>query len=104
MKTPGIDRVPFIVLRHCEDILEPYLLWFFDTSLKFQYVPSLWKVINVVAAPKPNGDLPIAKGYRPISLLSCLSKTFENIVTTRLTYFLESNQLLSSAQFGFCRG
>ena len=103
-KTPCIDRIPFIVLRRCEDILELYLLRFFDASLKFQYVPSLWKVANVVAVPKPNGDLSTAKGYRPISLLSCLSKTLENIVTTRLTYFLERNHLLSSAQFGFRRG
>ena len=103
-KAPGIDRIPFIVLRHCEDILEPYLIRFFNASLQIQYVPSLWKVANVVAVPKPNGDLTQAKGYRPISLLSCLSKTLENIVTARLTYILEHNQCLSSAQFGFRQG
>ena len=56
-KAPNLDHVPFIVLHHCEDILEPYLVWFFNASLQIQYVPSLWKVANVVTVPKPNGCL-----------------------------------------------
>lgn len=103
-KAPGNDRVPFVVLRQCEDILEPFLMAFFNASLRLRYVPSLWKVANVVAVPKPNGDLSDPKGYRPISLLSCISKTLENIVTARLTHFLERQRCLSSTQFGFRKG
>ena len=43
------------------------------------------------------------KGYRPISLLSCLSKVLEWIVTVRLTYFLETSSTLSETQFGLRR-
>ena len=57
----------------------------------------------VVAVPKPGGDVSLPKAYRPISLLSCLSKVLERIVTVRLTYFLETSSALSETQFGFCR-
>ena len=57
----------------------------------------------VVAVPKPGGDVSLPKGYRPISLLSCLSKVLERIVTDRLTYFLETSCALSETQFGFRR-
>ena len=54
----------------------------------------------VVAIPKPEGDASLRKGYRPISLLSYLSNLLEQIVTNRLTYFLETSSALSETQFG----
>ncbi len=40
--------------------------------------------------------------YHLISLLGCFSKVLEKIVCTRLSDFLEVNNLLSGQQFGFC--
>ena len=102
-KAPGADRVTNACLRECEDILTPYLLPLLSASLHFQSIPSEWKSAMVVAVPKPGGDASSPKGYRPISLLSCLSKVLERIVTDRLTYFLESSYALSETQFGFRR-
>jgi hypothetical protein len=53
--------------------------------------------------------IPIFKGddannvnnYRPISLLPIFSKIIEKIVAKRLGSFLEMNDILSNAQFGF---
>ena len=39
--------------------------------------------------------------YRPISLLSNLSKIFEKIMYKRLEQYLESNNLICNHQFGF---
>ena len=39
--------------------------------------------------------------YRPISLLSSISKILEKIVANRLTNFLHSCNILSECQFGF---
>ena len=39
--------------------------------------------------------------YRPISVLTNLSKIFENIIANRLTSFIEKHNIISSAQFGF---
>ena len=39
--------------------------------------------------------------YRPISLLSVISKIFESIINLHLKNYLESNKLLSDQQYGF---
>ena len=39
--------------------------------------------------------------YRPISLLSCISKILEKLIHTRIYNFLEKNQLFNNFQFGF---
>ena len=39
--------------------------------------------------------------YRPISLLSCYSKIIEKIVCSRLTSFLDTNNLITNSQYGF---
>ena len=100
-KAPGADRVPNGCLRQCESLLTPYLLPLFTASLRLQYVPPEWKSALVVPVPKPDGDLTLPKGYRPISLLPCLAKVLERIVTERLTFFLETSSALSPLQYGF---
>ena len=42
--------------------------------------------------------------FRPISLTSCASKLFERLVLARLTYFVESHNLLTPLQAGFRPG
>ena len=47
-------------------------------------------------------DSPVS--FRPISLISCVSKLFERIILSSLLFFLESNSILSPRQAGFCPG
>ena len=100
-KATGSDRVPNACLRECEAILAPYLLPLFSASLRLQSIPAAWKEAVVVAIPKTGGDASLTKGYRPISLLSCLAKVLERIVTDRLTHLLEHSTALTEHQFGF---
>lgn len=100
-KAPGSDGIPNVCLRQCEDIFRPYLLRLFLASLQHRHVLSVWKLAEVVAVPKPSGEPSSPAGYRPISLLLCISKALERIDTARLTYFLEHHHLLSPVQFGF---
>jgi ribonuclease HI len=51
--------------------------------------------------PKPKKDLSNPLNYRPIALTSCLCKTMERMVNSRLVWFLESNELLTEQQCGF---
>ena len=67
-------------------MLAPYLLQLFSTSLHLQSILVAWKEATVVAVPKPGGDASLPKGYRLVSLLSCLSKVLECIVIDRLTH------------------
>jgi len=64
-------------------------------------MPAAWKhalVLPLRKADKPGHD-PLS--YRPISLTSCLCKIMEKMVTKRLTWYLESNNLLNISQSGF---
>jgi len=50
---------------------------------------------------KPGKDHTIPTSYRPISLLSCLSKLFEKCVLTRIVTYLRLQEGIASHQFGF---
>ena len=46
----------------------------------------------------------IVSNYRPVPLLSILSKVMESIVNPQLANFLERHCLLNTRQYGFRRG
>ena len=54
-----------------------------------------------MAMQKLDSDSSLLKSYRPISLLSCVSKVLERIVTDRVTFHLENRAQISDYQFGF---
>ena len=58
----------------------------------------------VVPLLKNGKDPTSPDSYRPISLTSHMSKVMEVMVTSRLRWFLESNNLLDESQSGFRRG
>ena len=58
------------------------------------------KVSNVIPIPK-GGDVLQCSNYRPISLLSLVSKVLERIVHSQLSDFLFKHSLISRLQFGF---
>ena len=53
---------------------------------------------------KPGKPLPLRHLSAPFSLTSCISKLFERLILSRLTFHLESNHLLSTCQAGFRPG
>lgn len=47
---------------------------------------------------------PNQKGFRSISLASCLMKIFEHLIKTRLEFYIESDFKISKHQFAFRQG
>ena len=66
-------------------------------------MPSMWKVANVIPCYK-KGDKHVPSNYRPISLLSMLSKVMERLIYDAMWNHLDTHQLLSNRQFGFRAG
>ena len=63
--------------------------------------PACWKAASVVPIFKNYGERSESSNYRPISLLTIISKVFESLINKHLISHLESNNLLSDHQYGF---
>ncbi|RPD64529.1 hypothetical protein L227DRAFT_472360, partial [Lentinus tigrinus ALCF2SS1-6] len=72
---PITDGIPNEVYRASADVLVPILGRLFRATFQLQYYPECWKISDTVVLRKPGKtDYTVAKAYRGIALLSCLSK------------------------------
>ena len=100
-KASGPDCIPVVVLKNCEPELSYILAKLFNKCLKESCFPDCWKVSSVVPVFKNVGERSTAKNYRPVSLLSVVSKVFEKLVNNRIVDHLEKCVLFSDFQYGF---
>ena len=63
--------------------------------------PDCYKVFSLVPVFKNVGEKSTAKNYRPVSLLSVVSKVFKRLVNNRIADHLEKCGLFSNFQYGF---
>lgn len=101
---PGEDGLNYVILKKLPEHVLRQVQLLFNVSLRIGYFPSEWKKATIKMVPKPGKDNKEARNWRPISLISCMGKLFERIVTARLSSYLESKNLLSSTQSGFRHG
>ena len=95
------DCIPVVVLKNSEPELSYILAELFNKCLKESCFPDCWKVSSVVPVFKNVGERSTAKNYRPVSLLSVVSKVFEKLVNNRIVDHLEKCGLFSDFQYGF---
>ena len=88
-KASGPDCIPVVVLKNCEPELSYILTELFNKCLKESCFPDCWKVLSVVPVFKNFGKSSTAKNYRPVSVLSVVSKVFEKLVNNRIVDHLE---------------
>ena len=87
--TSGPDCIPMGILKNSELELFYILAELFSKCLKESCFPDCWKVSLVVPVFKNVGERSTAKNYRPVSLLSVVSKVFEKLVNNRIVDHLE---------------
>ena len=102
-KATGPDDLPACILKLAAPAIAPSLSVLFNVCLTEGVFPALWKMANVHPVFKA-GDSRLLINYRPISVLSILAKVFESIVHRQVYSYFLSNNLLNSAQSGFCPG
>jgi hypothetical protein len=81
------------------EIAKP-LAHIFNLSLVSGVFPQMLKQCRVIPIFKAGNRLDV-DNYRPISLLSSISKILEKIVSEKLLYHLTTNDLLYTHQYGF---
>lgn len=100
-KATGTDGIPARILKETAAVIAPSLCSLFNKSLHTGMIPKEWKLANVVPVYK-KGDKEHSENYRPISLLSIVSKTLERCVLNNIKDDLYS--MVISNQHGFLTG
>ena len=98
----GIDTLSNKLIKHVKDEIAIPLTHLINISIKHSYVPIAWKTAKIAPIFK-SGDPSQPTNYRPISLLSTLSKVLERVISNQVYGYFESNKLLFPNQFGFRR-
>ena len=100
--SPGSDTVSYNVLKRMGPNCKLCVLYLFNVSWVNGHLPRHWKLGNIVAIFKVGkGNRSDPGNYRPITLLSCLGKTFERMISNRWRKFIERAGHFKHFQFGF---
>ena len=99
-KSSGYDGITNFLLKNViNEIISP-LTYILNKSLTSGKVPLKMKIARVVPIFK-KGQKDSVNNYRPISLLTSISKILEKLVYTRTIKFIVNCKILSDSQFGF---
>ena len=99
-KACGPTSFPNKILNLFADALSPPLALLINICLQNGVFPDILKLANITPIFK-KGANNLCCNYRPISLLSNLSKIFERVMHIRLYAFLEDHNLIYKNQYGF---
>ncbi|GFX02458.1 probable RNA-directed DNA polymerase from transposon X-element [Trichonephila clavipes] len=100
-KAPGKDTITNKMLKNFPIKLILILTILVNKILKFHHFPSNWKEAIIFPIIKPGKNKNLPDSYRPISLLSTLSKLTECIIPNRLKKFINDKNLINPNQYGF---
>ena len=89
-KSCGYDMITNRVLRETSFIIAPYLIKLFNNCIEKAVFPDCFKIAKVTPLFK-GGDKHDPNSYRPISLLPCLGKLLEKLLSKRFISFLNQS-------------
>jgi hypothetical protein len=99
----GWDQLPAFIFKDNKDPLSGILNHIMNLSLEQGTFPKELKLANIIPIFKA-GETDIIGNYRPVSLLTTVSKVFERAIYNRLVSFITQQKILYSLQFGFREG
>ena len=98
-KSTGLDEIPARFLKDAAVFLKLPITFIINMSISENYVPDNMKIARVKPLFKKNSNLDVGN-YRPVSILSIVSKILEKSVYSQLKKFLIDNNLYE-LQSGF---
>jgi len=102
-RAPGLDGITAGILRKAWPIIKESITQLMNRCLEDATFPDCWKVSRLVIVPKPGKkDMTSLKSYRPISLLSTLSKALETLIIDEVERETAINHI--GNQHGFVTG
>lgn len=102
--SPGMDEIKYSMIFYLPNSAKYFLLNIYNDIWITGSSVDILKQVLVIPIYKPGKDPNVADSYRPISLLSCLLKTFERMIKNRLEWWIHNNNLSEMTQFGYRKG
>lgn len=99
-KSHGPDLLDPHFLKTAADFIAEPLTHIFNLTLSTSEIPKILKFAFVFPLFK-GGDQSVLSNYRPISILSTLSKVLERLINRQLKSYLEDHEILSKFQSGY---
>ena len=99
-KASGPNSIPTFILKFLAWDISPLLSKLFNLSFVTGIFPNIFKTASVKPIHKKGSKLD-CNNYRPISLLSNISKILEKLMYSRIYQFLDNSKCLYGRQFGF---
>jgi len=96
----GHDKINTILLKQLNTALSLPISMLVNLSISTGIVPDELKIAKIVPIHKSKSREEFSN-YRPISLLTSVSKVLERVVHKRLYAFLEQHLILNNKQYGF---
>ena len=96
----GIDNIGLFFIKNCINIISAPLSEIFNFSIEHRIFPDRWKIAKITPIPKVKNPTRL-KDYRPISLLSTLSKIIEKLVSTQMREYFLGKKLLNPFQSAY---
>jgi exonuclease III/ribonuclease HI len=103
-KAPGLDQINFSVLKALPMSAKLILLNIYNDILQGHVIPVDWFNFVIIPIKKPDRNCNSFSAFRPIALIVCIRKLFENMLKIRIDYYVEKNDLLPESQLGFRKG
>lgn len=100
---PGYDNIPTRFLKLCKDYIVPALSHLINLCFSKGIFPTTLKK-SIITPVFKSGDVDDVNNFRPISVLTVISKVLEKIINNRVIGFLDKYNILSNAQYGFRHG
>jgi len=98
-KSTGQDGISSITIKNNKKFLAKILQPLFNRSLQTGVFPDVFKHAIITPIYKGGENVEV-KNYRPIHVISSLSKVSEKCVKEKIVNFLEHKQFFSIQQFG----
>lgn len=99
-KAPGIDMIKAETLKVIASDISEHLTYLFNKIFDSGICPSAFKVAVIKPLFK-GGDKTNVSNYRPISIMTNLTKIFEKLLKSRMANYIKKYNLISERQFGF---
>lgn len=99
-KASGLDVISNEMVKCCVEVHCDYLVKLFNSILQSGVFPQCWND-GYISPIFKSGSSADPNNYRGISINSCLGKFFTLILNSRLTLFLEENDVIKPNQIGF---